>query len=64
MSEQTYSVNVSNIPNEAADDETREYLSIVGPIKSYVPSRNGCKSSARVGYYDLETAMMAVNYLG
>lgn len=33
MSEQKYTVNVSNIPNEASDEETKEYLSIVGPIK-------------------------------
>jgi len=37
---------------------------LVGPVKSYHPNKNGCKLSARVCYYDLETAMMAVNFLG
>lgn len=57
-------VNVSNISNEATDEEIKEYLSLVGPVKSYHPNKNGCKLSARVCYYDLETAMMAVNFLG
>ena len=64
MAEQQAIVNVSNISNEATEEEIKEYLSLVGPVKSYHPIKNGCKLSARVCYYDLETAMMAVNFLG
>lgn len=35
MTEQQSTVIVSNISNEATDDEIREYLSLVGPVRSY-----------------------------
>ena len=34
-----YTVNVSNIANDGTDDEIKQFLSLVGPIKSFIPSR-------------------------
>ena len=34
-----YTVNVTNIANDGTDEEIKEFLSLVGPIKSFVPSR-------------------------
>lgn len=64
MSDSQTFVNVSNIWNEAPEAEIREYLSLVGPVKTLTLNKNGCKLSAKVSYYDMETALMAVNFLG
>ncbi len=51
IAQPTY-VTVSNISNEANEEDIKEYLSLVGPVKSCALNKNGCKLSAKVCYHD------------